>query len=121
MPLYEYLCTACGHRFEHIQKFSDPLVSVCPTCGSGPVEKLVSSPAIQFKGAGWYVNDYAKAGKADSSATKASKDEDSSKSSEAAKTDKAESSGKGESSAKTDTPATKTDTAPAKPASSESK
>ena len=61
MPLYEYACDACGHRFERIQKFSDPLVTVCPSCG-GAVRKLISSPAIQFKGAGWYVNDYAKAG-----------------------------------------------------------
>jgi len=59
MPLYEYECQACGHRFEVIQKYSDPLVEVCSTC-AGPVQKLVSSPAIKFKGAGWYVNDYAK-------------------------------------------------------------
>jgi putative FmdB family regulatory protein len=59
MPLYEYLCDACGHRFERIQKFSDPPVDACPTCG-GVVQKLISSPAIQFKGSGWYVTDYAK-------------------------------------------------------------
>jgi putative FmdB family regulatory protein len=59
MPLYEYECAACGHRFERIQKFSDPLVDVCPTCGAGPVHKLLSAPAIQFKGTGWYVTDYA--------------------------------------------------------------
>lgn len=59
MPLYEYQCDACGHRFERIQKFSDPLVAVCPKCG-GPVQKLFSSPAFQFKGSGWYVTDYAK-------------------------------------------------------------
>jgi putative FmdB family regulatory protein len=58
MPLYEYQCEA-GHRFERIQKFSDPPVDVCPTCGK-PVRKLLSSPAIQFKGSGWYVTDYAK-------------------------------------------------------------
>jgi putative FmdB family regulatory protein len=61
MPLYEYACNACGAQFERIQKFSDPLVTVCPTCG-GDVRKLISSPAIQFKGAGWYINDYAKPG-----------------------------------------------------------
>ena len=61
MPLYEYQCDACGHRFEHIQKFSDPLLTVCPTC-SGAIRKLVSSPAFQFKGTGWYVTDYAKKG-----------------------------------------------------------
>jgi putative FmdB family regulatory protein len=59
MPLYEYQCEACSHRFERIQKFSDPPVEVCPTCG-GPVRKLISSPAIQFKGSGWYITDYAK-------------------------------------------------------------
>jgi putative FmdB family regulatory protein len=59
MPLYEYQCEACGHRFEVIQKFSDPPVEVCPRCG-GAVRKLLSSPAIQFKGSGWYITDYAK-------------------------------------------------------------
>src|SRR5262245_20081965 len=69
MPLYEYECEACGKRFERIQKFSDPLVDVCPTCGKGPVRKLLSSPAIQFKGSGWYITDYAKKGTPDSSTT----------------------------------------------------
>ena len=59
MPLYEYECESCQHRFERIQKFSDPLADVCPEC-DGPVRKLVSSPAIRFKGTGWYVTDYAK-------------------------------------------------------------
>jgi putative FmdB family regulatory protein len=59
MPLYEYQCNDCEHRFERIQKFSDPLVSTCPVC-DGEVQKLLSSPAIQFKGTGWYVTDYAK-------------------------------------------------------------
>jgi putative FmdB family regulatory protein len=62
MPLYEYLCDACGHRFERIQKFSDPPVEVCPNCGERKVQKLLSSPAIQFKGSGWYVTDYARKG-----------------------------------------------------------
>ena len=59
MPLYEYECNTCGDRFERIQLFSDPLEKKCPACG-GPVRKLLSSPAIQFKGTGWYVTDYAK-------------------------------------------------------------
>ncbi len=59
MPLYEYECESCGERFERIQKFSDPPVEVCPSCG-GTVKKLLSSPAIQFKGSGWYITDYAK-------------------------------------------------------------
>jgi putative FmdB family regulatory protein len=60
MPLYEYRCDACGHQFEVIQKFSDAPVSVCRKCGAGPVQKLLSSAAIQFKGTGWYVTDYAR-------------------------------------------------------------
>lgn len=59
MPLYEYQCKKCGHRFEKIQKFSDKPVKKCPECG-GPVEQTISAPAVQFKGSGWYVTDYAK-------------------------------------------------------------
>ena len=59
MPLYEYQCKKCGHRFEKIQKFSDKPVKKCPQCG-GPVEQTISAPAVQFKGSGWYVTDYAK-------------------------------------------------------------
>jgi putative FmdB family regulatory protein len=58
VPLYEYLCPHCG-RFETIRKFSDPLLTDCPTCGRA-VEKLASAPAIQFKGTGWYITDYAR-------------------------------------------------------------
>ena len=58
MPIYEYECTKCGHRFEKIQKFSDPQVRTCPEC-KGKVQRLVHAPAIQFKGSGWYVTDYA--------------------------------------------------------------
>ena len=60
MPLYEYECSACGHRFELIQRFADPPVAKCPACGQGPVLKLLSAPAVHFKGTGWYVTDYAK-------------------------------------------------------------
>jgi len=59
MPLYEYLCKKCSHRFERIQKFSDAPVKKCPECG-GVVEQVLSAPAVQFKGSGWYVTDYAK-------------------------------------------------------------
>lgn len=59
MPLYEYQCKKCSHRFERIQKFSDPLVKKCPKCG-GAVEQTITAPAVQFKGSGWYVTDYAK-------------------------------------------------------------
>lgn len=58
MPLYEYRCKECGHQFEKIQSFSAPDEKECPVC-KGPVERLISAPAIQFKGAGWYVTDYA--------------------------------------------------------------
>jgi putative FmdB family regulatory protein len=58
LPLYEYLCPKCG-RFELIRKFSDPPLAKCPTCGS-KVEKLLAAPAIQFKGTGWYITDYAR-------------------------------------------------------------
>src|SRR4026208_1153953 len=68
VPLYEYQCDACGCRFEVIQKFSDPAVESCKECGKGPVRRLPSSPAIQFKGTGWYITDYAQKGKSDSSA-----------------------------------------------------
>src|SRR5688572_15260779 len=73
MPLYEYQCDACAHRFEVIQKYSDPPVDVCPKCG-GAVKKLLSSPAIQFKGTGWYITDYARSGKTDSGSASASSD-----------------------------------------------
>ena len=72
MPLYEYKCDACGHAFEKIVKFSDPPLEACPKCG-GAVQKLFSSPAIQFKGSGWYITDYAKKSSGDS-ASKAKAD-----------------------------------------------
>jgi putative FmdB family regulatory protein len=64
MPLYEYECNACAHRFEVIQKYSDAPIDVCPKCG-GAVSKLFSSPAIQFKGSGFYLTDYGRGGKSD--------------------------------------------------------
>ena len=75
MPLYEYQCETCG-RFEVIRKFSDDPLTVCPTCGK-PIQKLLSAPAIQFKGTGWYITDYARkngtgAGKSDGAASSTS-------------------------------------------------
>jgi len=58
VPLYEYQCARCG-RFELIQRFADAPLTTCPTC-NGEVQKLLSAPAIQFKGSGWYVTDYAR-------------------------------------------------------------
>lgn len=72
MPLYEYKCEACAHRFERIQKFSDPPVETCPQCG-GQVRKLLSAPAIQFKGSGFYITDYGKSGSGESKSEKADK------------------------------------------------
>lgn len=77
MPLYEYECAACGHRFELIQRFSDAPAETCTACGAGPVHKLLSAPAIQFKGTGWYVTDYA--GKKGDSAPAATTKSDSAK------------------------------------------
>jgi len=107
VPLYEYECERCAHRFERIQKFSDPPVDVCPKCG-GPVHKLMSSPAIQFKGSGWYITDYARkdsaaAGKTD----KAEKTESSAES----KAEKADTKGESKTEQKTKAEA-KTETKP---------
>ena len=60
MPLYEFECEACKTRFDRIQKYTDPNPDVCPSCGKGPIRKMPSSPAIQFKGSGFYITDYAK-------------------------------------------------------------
>jgi putative FmdB family regulatory protein len=77
MPIYEYQCTQCSERQEVIQRFSDPPLSECPSCG-GDMKKLPSSPAIQFKGSGFYKTDYAKGGsKSSDSKTSESKSSDS--------------------------------------------
>jgi putative FmdB family regulatory protein len=73
MPLYEYECENCGDLFEVIQKFSDDALTQHEKCG-GKVHRILSAPALQFKGSGWYVNDYAKSG---NSAGEASKNSDS--------------------------------------------
>jgi len=73
MPLYEYQCNKCGHRFEKIQKFSDKMIKKCPECG-GKVEQMISAPAVQFKGSGWYVTDYPKKSAAPASSDGGSKD-----------------------------------------------
>jgi putative FmdB family regulatory protein len=123
MPLYEYECDACGHRFEKIQKFSDPLETACPVC-KGPVHKLMSSPAIQFKGSGFYITDYPKGdkgsapksdgGKADraakadkpAAAETGSKTEKSTASSESASSSAAPAGGSGASTPAPSTPST---------------
>jgi putative FmdB family regulatory protein len=107
MPLYEYECDACGKRFEKIQKFSDPPADICAHCGKGPVQRLLSSPAIQFKGSGWYVTDYSQKGKQDSTSSGSkSEAKGETKTKTETKTDtsaKSDTSSKTDSSAKTDT------------------
>ena len=103
MPIYEYQCNACGQRFEQIQKFADAPIDVCPMCGKATVQRLLSAPAFQFKGSGWYITDYAK------------KSGDSGSDKTGAKTEKSEKSDKGESSTTT---SEKTES---KPAASEPK
>src|ERR1035437_8725619 len=78
MPNYEYLCKKCGHRFEQIRKFSDKHLKKCPECG-GVLEQVISAPAVQFKGSGWYVNDYPKKGAASAGSSSSSSDGDSAK------------------------------------------
>lgn len=72
MPLYEYLCHQCGQTFEKIQKFSDEPLAIHEACG-GTVERLISAAALQFKGSGWYVTDYARNGNASSGSDKSDK------------------------------------------------
>jgi putative FmdB family regulatory protein len=100
MPLYEYQCDSCGRRFEVIQKLSDALIETCSACG-GPVHKLQSAPAFQFKGTGWYVTDYAKKEQPGSTSQA---DGDSKESAKATtdKGDKAEKGEKGEKTVKSD-------------------
>jgi putative FmdB family regulatory protein len=104
MPLYEYECEA-GHHFEKILKFSDPPIVTCPTCGK-PVHKLVSSPAFQFKGTGWYITDYARKDK-DTPETKDTKEaKETKESAESKGSSEKESKGSKDSSTK-ETPAAK--------------
>ncbi|HET9743685.1 MAG TPA: zinc ribbon domain-containing protein [Terriglobales bacterium] len=76
MPLYEFQCEQCGHRFEKIQSFSAPDPEACPKCG-GHVHRVLHAPAVQFKGSGWYVTDYAKSGSSKSDGKSGSSSESS--------------------------------------------
>jgi putative FmdB family regulatory protein len=112
MPLYEYECDACHQRFEVIQKkFSDPAPEACARCGKGPVHRLQSTPAIQFKGSGWYITDYA-GGRSNSASSTSSSDSE-------AKTESKQDGDKkpagDSSSSKSDTASTASSTTPAKP------
>ncbi len=102
MPLYEYQCLNCGKKTEVIQRFDGAPLAACPACG-GEVKKLVSSPAFQFKGTGWYVTDYAgKKGGASESKSKSESDgggdrgEKSEKSEKSDKSDSGDKAGKAE-------------------------
>ena len=102
MPLYEYKCKKCGHQFEKIQKYSDRMVKKCPDCG-GRVEQMITAPAVQFTGTGWYVTDYAKKSSGLSSSDSGSKDskkDDKSKSDSASKDTSSKESSSKESSSK---------------------
>jgi putative FmdB family regulatory protein len=116
MPLYEYQCDACGHRFEVIQKYSDAPIDTCPKC-AGVVHKLFSSPAIQFKGSGWYITDYARAGQSDSGSGGGAKPESGSGggSTESKTEGKTETKPEAKSETKSDT---KSDSKPAAPSTS---
>src|ERR1700758_3684330 len=91
MPIYEYKCNSCGKKFEKIEKFSDAPLETHEECG-GPVERLISAPAFQFKGTGWYVTDYANKSNGGSGAGKNGSDPHKKESSSEAKSDGAGSS-----------------------------
>jgi len=117
MPLYEYECEHCGHRFEVIQKFSDAPIAVCPKCAGGPVQKLLSSPAIQFKGSGFYLTDYGRgtSSKSDTATTKAGKTEGGAS---AGGSDSSASSAKSDGGGSSETKSTTTESSSPKPAAS---
>ena len=58
MPIYEYRCLECSHQEEHLQKVSDPVLKVCPSCGKETYQKMLSAAGFQLKGSGWYATDF---------------------------------------------------------------
>lgn len=125
MPLYEYLCDSCGQRIEALQRLADPPLEVCPNC-NGKLKKLLSAPAFQFKGSGWYVTDYARAGggsgKGGEKPAKGDVDagaDKGEKSGKSEKTDKTEKSDKSERSESSSAPASSAAPTANKPSSSE--
>jgi putative FmdB family regulatory protein len=126
MPLYEYQCDACGHRFEAIRKFSDGPLEICPKCG-GHIQKLVSAPAFQLKGTGWYATDFAgkkpeegkrqkEEGKSEGTESKSEKVEGKSTEGKGEKAESKSEAGSGKVESKNDTAPAKTESAPAAPA-----
>ena len=120
MPLYEYECDVCGHRFEKIQKFSDPLEDTCPKC-AGHVHKLASSPAIQFKGSGFYITDSPKGDKGSAPKSDGGKKAAAEKSETAGKPEKAASGDAGSTAAPAATPSAAPAAAPSSPSPSTAK
>ena len=108
MPLYEYECTACHERTEKIQKFSDPEITICPHC-SGHLERVLSAPAVSFKGGGWYADGYGNAKPKSSGESKSSS------------SDSGKSSSGSESASATSAPAAPATTSSPAPASSDKK
>jgi putative FmdB family regulatory protein len=106
MPLYEYKCRSCGEKFEVIQKFSDAPVETHEKCG-GPVERLISTSALQFKGSGWYVNDYGSGNGKSQPSNDAKKD--SKKEAKSESSSSSESASKTESKTSSTTPASTSD------------
>jgi len=100
MPLHEYLCTSCGRTFEAIQSFGEAPLATCNRC-SGVLKRLISAPAVQFKGTGWYVTDYAGKGSTDRRASD-EKREKGDQADKADKPDKPEKPDKGGKGSKTD-------------------
>ncbi|MEP7009882.1 MAG: FmdB family zinc ribbon protein [Acidobacteriota bacterium] len=111
MPIYEYQCLVCGTRTEHLQKMSDPPLPACPKCG-GEVKKLISSPAFQFKGSGWYATDYA--GKSGAGKPESSSSEAKDAKSDAAKSEKSDGGSSSSSSSSESKPETKSEAKPEK-------
>jgi putative FmdB family regulatory protein len=109
MPLYDYRCHQCGEVFEVRQKFADEVLTVHEGCG-GELERLISLPALQFKGTGWYVTDYGRNGKTPSASGNGKTEMESDSSSESKSEGKSESKGEGKSESKSET---KTESKPA--------
>jgi putative FmdB family regulatory protein len=125
MPLYEYECTACHRRTEKIQKFSDPEITVCPHC-SGLLERVLSAPAIAFKGGGWYADGYGNAkpksnSTGDSASTTTSSSDSKSSSSDSKSSSSDSKSSNGASTSNGSTPAAAPAAAPATASSSSDK
>jgi putative FmdB family regulatory protein len=125
MPLYEYECTACHRRTEKIQKFSDPEITACPHC-SGLLERVLSAPAIAFKGGGWYADGYGNAkpksnSTGDSASTATSSSDSNSSSSDAKSSSSDSKSNNGASTSNGSTPAAAPAAAPATASSSSDK